>query len=552
MNVIKFYSKNIAEGVVSVSIAFALCVIMLSSIGYDLELHCFNVAQILNGEYPLLAQYNETMPLKYHYGFDFVVAILMKLTGLDYPYVVSILLVIGSLLCVCVLTIYLHRRAKSLFAYASTMVGFFFSGCIFGFPFKDYFPEIGNVNQITFWSDINQSSWLFTLPLLLILIALFSKVAYMSLNDTLRISVILLFLGILAPIYSATSIALIGIALGTLVCTAILQKRMFIAVWPICIGILLLVIWKIFSMGLFVADERYEGPSLSTIFRVFDIKRVLSLFCYYVYVQPLAFVAYVFCIVYVVRNWGNLCQHTLDKNLMIMLILVCYPLPFVLYIDNIITWDNFCKFNELGIYSGLVFLVFFFNEIRHHVWLKILSIFLIAVVVQGSFWRFYTEVKTRNLFREHKKFQSQLSNKHELDMFLNSLPKRDVTFLVVSNAYPMEYRWDVRTRDFVFMFDMADSFKTISWKHGIRTLNYYDLNHQVKESNEKIWIDAMNGINRGDVKALKTLHPSYIICNLSETPDYVHYLVLKNILKVVACSCKEGWIIYEYVDILTK
>lgn len=533
------------ELLISVILFFPLLIICLSHFGYDLELHCFNVAQFLNGHDTIVANFYEKVPLKYHYGYDLMLSYLIKITHLPYPYAATIILILCSSFCMLSLSYYLHYVSKDLWAYGLTIATFFFAFDWCGIYLKKFY-DLGILYQIGFWSDINQSSWVFTLPLLIILVILFHTSNLSNKKQQLYLCFVIFVLAIFAPIYAATSMMLLGLSLFTLFLFNVINKNYKFSMIPIFTGIGLLILWKIMNKGLFLSLDVYEMPSVSSIFIEFNIKRVFWTFLYYITIQPVAFIVFLGTLYELIFKFNTILNYKDERLLLIILILVCYPLPFIIYFNNLTIFDNFCKFNLLGMYASYIFIVHFFNAFKMNNNTKIIFCLFVVFAFRASMGQFLMEIRIHDLFRDHRKFEDRMVATPKLNVFLRRNKIKDPSFLVLSKKHSQDYHWDPIHRDFVFCFNIAEEFPTISYRYGLRTINFYDLNHEFRQDIENRFIFDMNEVMHNNPKGLIHLHPTYLIMQMNDIPFLVYKLRRLNRIRQVDYSIKENWVIYNY------
>ena len=508
----------------------------------DYKYHGINVAQFIHGQFPPLSYFPRNTELQYHYGFDGILAELSADWNISYTYVSSLLLALFTASIFLEICLWCRRRHWNGFE-TSFLVILFFEGS--GYRFFSYLFDLSSFTDVRV-GMLGQPAWSFTVSLLMILLLSLEK---NKKNLEWKDYLFIILLGLFAPVYSATSIVLIGIYLGYCFLVNLTGKEFINAGKSMLAGICLLIFWGIADMGMLKQIPGYIKPHLSSIFLSFDMTVAIKYTLVYTAIIIPSLIVLTFAHSYLKTN------KFAALNSSERFLFVLFPLTFIPYFavfDNINLYDNYCKFNFIGIQASFFLLVMMYRYFKTNKVVKYIFLFFALISVQGLRNTISTDyLAARHPFQEHMAYDNTLRKYHNLLQLCEQKLSYDTPILVLNDnlsCYRMnpDKKWET-SEVFTIPYSVS-SFDCISTDLGIPIINNANYTYLYNPEKEDRLIDAYNRLSAGDFNAINDLCANYVLWDTDKSPRYINKLIMKNMIKHVKVDKKEKWALYQIVN----
>ena len=572
--VIKYNPAATAFGMIKLSrtdylaglVIFAVIVIhSLGFVGHDEINHFFFASQITEGKFPPSAYGFPSLPVKYHYGWDILLASGLLVSGLAYPVVSDILTaynLLGALLLTFCILKYLQIPAGLRILSGA---GFFVGDGILGVI--TYFVGGYYKKYLTLMLLYHQHSWTFAVGLFLVSLVLLAYGATSRKRDFLFIMawLVILYLGI--PVCSGIMIPVVGLVLASLAlkchCPSERGKEKFVRyVAVIVTGILLFAMWPYIG-GIMVAGDAYDRPAMCLALSLFGISRYLKYEIAYVLMMPVGFCVFCTAIYYILKRRMSVLSEDIVQIMLWLCVLVLVPFPMILLVENAAYWDNFCKFNFVGVLAAWLLLPIVIQRYRKLEMtgsIRLLSRIIIDLILSSCFLtatftlsttlkRVFVYGPRKYVVASSRQFTQTVADKRSLVDCVSRLVGLDSNIVIVNrrlkSMYPISRTTNKPQVDGDYIEEYYEDFRVIPQVTGRSIINFYDYNLLNARDAEYAIVDAMDRVFSGYSDALNQLNASYVLCSHKDMPDYLIDWEKKGEVELVASSVSEGWYLYK-------
>lgn len=552
----------------AISVVFAFFLVHSCTFtGHDEINHFFFASQIANGKFPPSAYCFPTVPAKYHYGWDILLSSGFQVSGLSYPVVSDVLTaysLTGALLLVWCLLKYLHVP-PALRVLAG--VGFFVGDGLAGVA--HYLLQGSYRKFLTLTSLYYQHPWTLAVGLFLITLVLLAYgTTAKRIRDFLFIMAWLVVLYVGVPLCSGAMIPVAGLALVTVALTyrhpgpAVtgLLARYGVVLGA---GVLLLIAWSRMG-GIMIAGDAYDKPALQPALSLLGLQGYVKYQGAYLLMMPVALAVFCCGVLGVLRKPSALLRTDAIRMMLWLCVLTLIPWPMILMIENSAYWDNFCKFNFIGVLAAWLLLPAVIEEtrqfhiVRSHpggaraMTLALLSssFVTIALTLMGILMATYAGGPRQLVSASSERFtQAVAARRHLLECIGRTVDLNSNILIAdrrVTAMFPVSRTTNkAETNQYGHFREYYGDFIVVSQMTGRSIMNFYDYNFFYAREAEYRLVDSLNRAFSGDSRALTDLGVSHVLCSSETMPDYLTDWEKQGRVKLVAASTSEGWRLYR-------
>jgi hypothetical protein len=539
----------------------------LTFLGNDEINHFFFASQIVHGKFPPSAYGFPDVPAKYHYGWDILLASGILVSGLPHPVVSDVLTaytLLGVLpLAFCILQ---YLGAPTVLRVVCGVGLFVGDGLAGGLTFllQGHYRR-----YLTLTNLYHQHPWTLALGLFFLSLVLLAHC-----TAARRMKSFLFPLGWLTILYLAVPICsgvMIPIAGMVLMMVAVrgrfpmagirwmLVRSTFVAL----VGVLLLASWP-WVGGIAVAGDAYDRPAVNFALSVFGPSDYLKYEAAYVFMAPVAFAVFGYAIVQIAarRRWigfGDAVQAMLW-----LCVLLLVPCPMILIVENSAYWDNFCKFNFIGVLAAWLLLPTVVEHLgrslpagpaRTGVRVAATTLFCgtfltVVLLAAGLSIEAFADGPCQLACASSGRFvEAAAAKRHLIDSIERSVDLKSNILIADSRidaVFPISRTTNRAGFDQYGHFtEYFGEFKIVPQVTGRSILNFYDYNFFYARDREYEMADAMDRAFSGDCDALHRLKVSHVLCARETAPDYLRDWERQGKISLTAASTCEGWRLYR-------
>jgi hypothetical protein len=533
--------------IINTLIWFFLCSI---SFGYDEINHAFYVAQILHGTYPPLSYFPLDAPVVYHYGWDILVATVCKEFGFTFPYASSLLILLFVLSNSLLLIVFLKNITDKF--WILVIVFFVFQ---FGDGILKFVSEILGETQtgrLSYFSMINQPAWLFTTSWLLIIVNLIVEKDYSDVREIIKTSLFVFILGSVATIYSATSVLLIGLFLSFLGFQQLSLKKYKQFLLPLFTGIALLIFWNRLNSGILVNGSYYDQPVFRSSISLLGLKNYIKYEGAYILMTPITIGVIIYMVFLFIKREYKTSIYPKWVLFLFYTTILCYFIPFFILTENSAYWDNFCKFNYIGVLSSFLLLPYVIKEYYKKNKLNQIGLILFLVIAFiSTIINLFNIVSSKDIiFGSHRLYEISINKtKHLTEYASNHLNSHDKVLALnknVTSHFVVDRKSNkAMVSSYDYMLNNFGEFLSLPFMLGIPVINYYDYNFMINRQIEYKLVDNLNLLYGGNISVLNSISVDYLIMTFDKKPAYIDKLVKLNMISLVAYDKTENWLLFK-------
>ncbi len=551
---------------ISATLAFFL-IHSCTFVGHDEINHFFFASQITNGKFPPSAYGFPTVPAKYHYGWDILLSSGYRVSGLSYPVLSDVLTtysLAGALWLVWCLLKYLQAPlALRVLAGAGFFVGDGLAGA------ANYLLQGSYRKFLTLASLYYQHPWTLAVGLFLVsLVLLAYGTTAKRFRDFLFIMTWLVVLYVGVPVCSGAMIPGAGLALVTVALTyrspgSPVPRRLVKYGVVIGAGVLLFIAWPR-TGGIMIGGDAYDRPALRPALSLLGLKGYVKYQGAYVLMMPVGLAVFCYGILGALRKRWLIVRTDAVRTMLWLCVLILIPLPMILMIENCAYWDNFCKFNFIGVLAAWLLLPTVmeearqFHRVRSHpkcarvVTLALLtsSFLTFALIVTGILTKTCTYGPRKLVSAASERFTQAVAARQHLVECISRMVDLNSNVLIanrrVTAMFPISRttnRPEVNQQG--HFREYYGDFIVIPQVTGRSIVNFYDYGFFYTRAAEYNILDSLNRVFSGDSGALAGLNVSHVLCSSETMPDYLTDWEKEGRIKLVAASMSEGWRLYR-------
>jgi hypothetical protein len=244
-------------------------------------------------------------------------------------------------------------------------------------------------------------------------------------------------------------------------------------------------------------------------------------------------------------------------------VLILIPCPMVVMVENSAYWDNFCKFNFVGVLAAWLLLPAVIEGIGDFAAASIRTVariamaalvstsFMTVVVVAGQVVvEALTPGPAGALLASSREFMNAVTAKEALIDCVNRKVDHRSNILIVdsrvSAMFPVSPTSNKAGIDqYGFFTEYFGQFKVVPETTGRSVVNFYDYNFFYARDAEYEAAEAMDRVFRGDSAAMNRLNVSHVLCSSQTMPLYIVDWEKKGQVALEAASEAEGWRLYR-------
>lgn len=552
-------------------VALIICVVIvghsLCFIGHDEINHFFYASQISQGKFPPGAYGHPAIAVKYHYGWDILLASGFLVSGLSFPIVSDALtaysLVGAVLLVLCILQ---YLRTPTWLRLISG-VGFFLGDGVLGI--MTYFVRGDYGSYLSLTALYHQHPWTFAVGFFLVtLLAVEYCTCASRIRDFLFMMLWLMVLYFSVPVCSGSVLPIVGVSLVLIAMrcrVSCMTFRGHIVGYLIVatVAVVLVIMWPHMG-GIAVAGDAYDNPKLRLSLSLFGAWNYLKYMTAYLLMIPVGVIVlwYTFYGIFSMRVLTR--SENSIQTMLWLSVLIFVPFPFILMVENAAYWDNFCKFNFLGVLAGWLMLpgvIHAYLQIRMSGVVKLLlrvagvlllsSCFVTGGLTAGST---LTRVVTCGL-REWttsggEQFTQAVASRRHLIDCVDSLVDINSNIVIVDRRVTTMYPISRATNKsqvnlYGYIAEYYGEFVIVAQMTGRSIVNFYDYNFFYARNEEYSMADRLGQAFAGDANALHHLGASHLLCSDGNVPEYLAGWEKSGHVIPVSSDANEGWSLYR-------
>ena len=520
---------------------------LLSFVGYDEINHFFHASQLCNSETPPCGYSFCQYPIKYHYGWDILLASLTNASTLPFP-ISSDLLTLAFIISASILLLVFIKRLTSSQKLLYTLFFFLF--------FWGYSPIslITFKKYLSFSAMINQHSWCFTVSCLLFCYAFFEAKTTHIYYPYNYICLGLMIIG--APLYAAHSLVIWGLFLAYLAMEGLLSSpvtKTKIAHFglPFLLGIFLLISWHIMSPGILASGATYDNPLYKLSWQILPGLKYFKYQGAYFFMSTYSAIIFIILIAKIKSKPYSFLEFS-ERNFINLCVLIFYPMPYFIMMENSSYWDNFCKFNYVGVLASFLPLCEFSSRYwsarPNKQFLMIVFMFVI------SFVPFVVNLPKviANFNDGLKQHREPIYTKMNLVYTLQHSSKMsNDSILIVKKDIASHYEVDRVTNKsnvnlYEYIYTNYNDFLPLSTSWGFPILNFYDYNFMYNREAEYNQVDNLSLLYGGNEDAIANINCRFILSTF-DYPEYMNRAVNKGLVRSLAVDKDENWSLFEMI-----
>ena len=518
-----------------------------SFVGYDQINHFFFAAQIQKGIFPPSGYAFSHLPVKYHYGWDILLSDIGSLGHVSWEAAEDIL----SAVFVISNSITLLYILKKLF---NKFYSYLVFGCfMFGTGVLGYIRP-GCYLQL--FSMYHQHAWAFTRSILLLYILVLTVTDF---SHWITRGIAVLSIGLAAPVYSAHSVLLHGIFLafcGT--CAMVFHGRRGLKMFAYfaITGIILLGLWWYFNVGILVRGDGYCAPNYRVSPSLLGIGKYILYMLGYVLMTPVTMAVWcgtavvVFGAVFKKNIFKTLFRYPPGIIFCALCVLLLYPTPFMIMMANSAYWDNFCKFNYIGVLASWFLCPYLLQWIIKTTGKRIFTLCCFAsLVFLYPVWDFgkSATASVKNIFDAASSSAVHAAGLPKLLETVREMPQGEIILInpELHSHYTVNETTNKAEVNLYWYIDRYfGKYTFLATEQGFPVINFYDYNFLYSEDSERKQLTALDRLYKGDETALHDLSASYLIAPM-HCPVFIRRAVQKKILSPLAANHKEDWALFK-------
>lgn len=368
--------KNGWEHLVFTCIGGCMTVVtVINQLCADQTTHAYIVKQIQLNHWPLKGMFPGDVLLKYHFGYDGVVAMVSSVLKVEYLYVMKggmLLMLMGIYFAFSVV---LEARGVTR---EKRYIGLLFltvaSGLATFMSFTNWYTLLALLNVPSTISLMGMTIWY---------VLFFDRQDVCVLREGMALLGVTVVIGLGAPIYSSIMIAFFFFLFAFCMLYLLLNKKYGLMVAYGLSGLALVVFWKFTKVGMLIDSAHYESMKPMLAFQAFD-----SLGEYWHYMKRDVFFIIPMVALAVVKLYQGAIHWEAVKKMKVvdgymLLGLMTVLVPFVFVFPYISPTDNFIKISCIGMVCGVILMMDFFKRDKYG-WVQYLSVGIVLLSIYRS------------------------------------------------------------------------------------------------------------------------------------------------------------------------
>ncbi len=245
----------------------------------------------------------------------------------------------------------------------------------------------------------------------------------------------------------------------------------------------------------------------------------------------------------------------LQENAAVLAVMLCilflYPLPLVLFIDNISRWDNYCKFNFVGVLSAWILLAVFWTRhcskwhwLLSRLWVIVLVLVIAcheSFILTGEFLRW----NARAAHNRAKASTSQLIKTIKEQVPINSrilLVNRDLT-----EYYRVSDHGRMLVNLYRFLGKYYGEFIVPAEETGAAVVNFELMNGANVPGPRRALLEVLDRAHKGTLSAaeLRRVRIEYVLCAADKAPAFLVDWQKEGRLQLLASDEIENWSLWR-------